>query len=129
MSVRRVTLRSQLESPYGESDPNDSIYRPRQFNFESTPDSLHSQAAFFKITPEVSHIRSSHRPMPKSGRIVIRGPGLMDNTTTTLLQRASNVGLELNASKAVLAMTSIIAVFAFLVAGPVYGLLATLPAI
>ncbi len=130
MSLRKLTLHP-FESPYEEFDPNDSTYRERarQFNFELKSDSHHTQAAFLKITPEIPHIHPSHRPMPKSGGINIRGPKLMDDTTATLLERASNVGLELNASKAVLAGTSTVAVLAFLVAGPLYGLLAALPAL
>jgi len=131
VSIRKLALRQQMDSPYQEFDPNDSTYAEsaRQFIFESKSDSHHTQAAFLKITPEASHIRPSHRAMSKSGGINLRGPKLMDDATATLLQRASNVGLELNASKVVLALTSAVAVFAFLVAGPLYGLLAALPAI
>ncbi len=132
MAIRKPILRSQLENPYeGEFDSNDSIYqdRARQFKFELKSDSHHTQAAFQLIAPDILHIRQRLQPISEPHGIDIRGPKLMDDTTATLLERASNVGLELNASKAVLAATSAVAVFAFLAAGPLYGLLAALPAL
>ena len=129
MSLRKIGLRSLLEGPYEiESDLNDFGYRSRGRDFHSELEKLQTRSAFRIIAPDISQFRPSHQPMTEPrDTIIARGPRMDD--MATFLEQASNVGLELNASKTVLVMTSVVAVFAFLVAGPVYGLLASLPAV
>jgi hypothetical protein len=57
-------------------------------------------------------------------------PKVVDDATAfRLLQRASDVSREVNASKAVLVLTSAIAAVTILLGGPVYGAIAAIPAL
>ncbi len=132
MSVRKVALQQiKVDSPYDTGfDLKDSDFQDRTVRFKVEPQHQHSsQISFVRIAPS-TRIRSPLPPLTEPRGIHVRSPMPMDSATATqLLQRASNVSLELNASKAVVVITSTMTVFAFLFGGPLYGVLASLPAI